>query len=147
MVGYSRNDILVTTARVALFFTLLFSYPVLFHPTRAAINRLLAFMYSLLVERMTRTQWNGKEEEEFLLKSSRETTTEMKVWDSIAGWSYSHASRSCLNSILVASNLETIIHNNDTSGTNCMYHTRLYTPPLLFVLNFSSITTYDAKDL
>ena len=47
MLNYSRDDILITTARVALFFTLLFSYPVLLHPTRAAINRLLVYMYNL----------------------------------------------------------------------------------------------------
>lgn len=49
MLNYPRDDILVTTARIALFFTLLFSYPVLLHPTRAAINRLLLYVYSLTV--------------------------------------------------------------------------------------------------
>ena len=47
MLNYPRSDILITTARVALFFTLLFSYPVLLHPTRAAINRLLVYLYNL----------------------------------------------------------------------------------------------------
>lgn len=38
----------MTTARVALFFTLLCSYPVLLHPTRGAINRLVVYSYHLL---------------------------------------------------------------------------------------------------
>ncbi len=59
MLNYPRDDILVTTARAALFFTLFFGYPVLLHPTRAAINRLVGFIYSIVIERLTRTQWNG----------------------------------------------------------------------------------------
>lgn len=37
----------MTAARVALFFTLLFSYPVLLHPTRSAINRLSFFLLEI----------------------------------------------------------------------------------------------------
>ena len=44
MTNYPSSDHLVTAARVALFFTLLFSYPVLLHPTRSAINRLGFFL-------------------------------------------------------------------------------------------------------
>ena len=47
MLNYPRTDVLMTTARIALFFTLLFSYPVLLHPTRAAINRLVLYCYAL----------------------------------------------------------------------------------------------------
>ena len=68
MLNYSRDDILITTARVALFFTLLFSYPVLLHPTRAAINRLLVYMYNLsaasLAERGRRRR-RGKINDEY----------------------------------------------------------------------------------
>ena len=48
MLNYPRTDVLMTTARVALFFTLLCSYPVLLHPTRGAINRLVIYSYQLL---------------------------------------------------------------------------------------------------
>jgi amino acid permease len=48
MLNYPRTDVLMTTARVALFFTLLCSYPVLLHPTRGAINRLIVYSYQLL---------------------------------------------------------------------------------------------------
>ena len=41
MLNYPKNDVLVTTARAALFLMLLFSYPVLLHPTRGALNRCL----------------------------------------------------------------------------------------------------------
>ena len=38
----------MTTARVAIFFTLLCSYPVLLHPTRAAINRLVIYTFDIV---------------------------------------------------------------------------------------------------
>ena len=41
----------MTAARVALFFALLFSYPVLFHPTRATINALIMFIVKLCTKR------------------------------------------------------------------------------------------------
>ena len=47
MTNYPSKEILVTTARIALFLTLLFSYPVLFHPTRAVLNELCAYFYEL----------------------------------------------------------------------------------------------------
>ena len=50
MTNYPSDSILVTSARIALFLTLLFSYPVLFHPTRATINELYGYLYVLLCE-------------------------------------------------------------------------------------------------
>ena len=64
MLNYPRDDVFVTTARVALFFTLLFSYPVLLHPTREAINRLFSIIKEIVIERMTRTRWNEDELDE-----------------------------------------------------------------------------------
>ncbi len=39
MVNYSKQNELILAARVALFFMLITSYPVLLHPTRDSINR------------------------------------------------------------------------------------------------------------
>lgn len=63
MLNYPRDDILITTARIALFFTLLFSYPVLLHPTRAAINRLLLYVYHLTVARLQRKRSSSRDNE------------------------------------------------------------------------------------
>lgn len=63
MLNYPRDDILITTARIALFFTLLFSYPVLLHPTRAAINRLLLYVYHLTVVRLEKKRSGSRDSE------------------------------------------------------------------------------------
>ena len=39
LLNYPKDDIVITTARVAILITLLLSYPVLLYPTRASINR------------------------------------------------------------------------------------------------------------
>ena len=51
MIGYPFTDGLVTALRIALFITLLFSYPILFHPTRLALNRLVSYCYELYSSR------------------------------------------------------------------------------------------------
>lgn len=63
MLNYPRDDILITTARIALFFTLLFSYPVLLHPTRAAINRLLLYVYQLTVATLEKRRSGSRDNE------------------------------------------------------------------------------------
>ena len=52
MLAFPSGDGLVTAARVALFFALIFSYPVLFHPTRATINALVVFVVQLCTKRI-----------------------------------------------------------------------------------------------
>ena len=47
MTNFPSDGILETVARIALFFTLLFSYPVLFHPTRSVINELCVYTYEI----------------------------------------------------------------------------------------------------
>lgn len=101
MLNYSRDDILMTTARIAIFFTLLFSYPVLLHPTRSAINRLLLYVYQLVKGCMERRgkggesevvntgddgeSWTEDEKEEseektlIPQKETKETTSDVKV--------------------------------------------------------------------
>jgi len=74
MLNYPHNDILVTTARVALFFTLVLNYPVLLHPMRGSFNRLLFFLYNSLQECITRRQWA---ESQPLLPKSK--STEFKI--------------------------------------------------------------------
>ena len=51
MIRYPFTDGLVTALRIALFITLLFSYPILFHPTRLALNRLISYCYELYSSR------------------------------------------------------------------------------------------------
>ena len=75
MLNYPHNDILVTTARVALFLTLVLNYPVLLHPMRGSLNRLLFFLYNSLQECITRRQWA---ESQPLLPKSK--STEFKVY-------------------------------------------------------------------
>lgn len=47
MLNYPANSSLITAARVALFFALLFSYPILLHPTRAALNNFILYVVEL----------------------------------------------------------------------------------------------------
>ena len=51
MLSFPSNDGLMTAARAALFFALLFSYPVLLHPARSAINQLISFCLELYLKR------------------------------------------------------------------------------------------------
>lgn len=51
MTNFPSNGVLETTARSALFLTLLFSYPVLFHPTRAVINEIVHYVHQLFKQR------------------------------------------------------------------------------------------------
>ena len=101
MLNYPRTDVLMTTARIALFFTLLCSYPVLLHPTRAAINRLIIYGYQIVLgwvrgsrgrvgsgEVVNRKDWesegemgNGEmEEKKPLLKKTAKNSTDVKVY-------------------------------------------------------------------
>lgn len=59
MTNYPSNNYLVTAARVALFFTLLFSYPVLLHPTRSAVNRLCFYLVELWESKRAGLQVSG----------------------------------------------------------------------------------------
>ena len=100
MLNYPRTDVLMTTARIALFFTLLCSYPVLLHPTRAAINRLIIYGYQIVLgwvrgsrgrvgsgEVVNRKDWEGEgemgngetEEKKPLLKKTAKNSTDVKV--------------------------------------------------------------------
>ena len=62
MVNYDKSP-LVTAARLALFFTLLFSYPILLHPTRAAFNNFILYVY----EQYKGRHGNTNEEDEFFI--------------------------------------------------------------------------------
>ena len=100
MLNYPRTDVLMTTARIALFFTLLCSYPVLLHPTRAAINRLVIYGYQIVLgwvrgsrgrvgsgEVVNREGWESEgemgnrdtEEKKPLLKKTAKNSTDVKV--------------------------------------------------------------------
>ena len=76
MLNYPHNDVLVTTARVALFLHLVLNYPVLLHPTRSSINLLFALLYNTLQNCLTRKRQYRAESEPLLPKSSH---TEFKV--------------------------------------------------------------------
>lgn len=77
MLNYSHNDVLVTTARVALFLHLVLNYPVLLHPTRSSLNLLLALLYNTVKGCLTRRQGSRDETEPLLPKSPQ---AELKVW-------------------------------------------------------------------
>ena len=81
LLNFSNSDALVTAARVALFFALLFSYPVLIHPTRAAINRLFYFGKDLWWNRRKMAaRWKGiNSEKEKLLKQKPDEGGESPV--------------------------------------------------------------------
>ncbi|XP_019858892.1 PREDICTED: vacuolar amino acid transporter 7-like [Amphimedon queenslandica] len=73
MIGYPSTDGLVTALRIALFITLLFSYPILFHPTRLALNRLVSYCYELYSNRGSSNNLNcdqTDETTELLISSS-----------------------------------------------------------------------------
>ena len=72
MTNFPNNDPLITVARIALFFTLLFSYPVLFHPARSAINAFIAYVIDLYKEMRDRhsLQSAGVSDNDLLLTSS-----------------------------------------------------------------------------
>ena len=76
MLNYPHNDVLVTTARVALFLHLVLNYPVLLHPTRSSINLLFALLYNTLQSCLARKRQYRAESEPLLPKSSH---TEFKV--------------------------------------------------------------------
>ena len=77
MLNYSHNDVLVTTARVALFLHLVLNYPVLLHPTRSSLNLLLALLYNSMKGCLTRRRGSRDETEPLLPKSPQ---AELKVW-------------------------------------------------------------------
>ena len=82
MTNYPNDDHFVTSARIALFLTLLFSYPILLHPARAAVNRLITLCIEIYhkrkLRRVTTVQGNDTsehsdstcEESDLLLSSS-----------------------------------------------------------------------------
>ena len=76
MLNYPHNDVLVTTARVALFLHLVLNYPVLLHPTRSSINLLFALLYNTVQSCLARKRQYRAESEPLLPKSSH---TEFKV--------------------------------------------------------------------
>ncbi|XP_065904245.1 probable sodium-coupled neutral amino acid transporter 6 [Dysidea avara] len=62
--GYPSNDGLIVAARIALFFTLLFSYPVLMNPCRDAVNGIIL----LFLRNCTRSRWFAFKEEDQLVE-------------------------------------------------------------------------------
>jgi amino acid permease len=82
MTNYPNDDPLVTAARILLFFTLLFSYPVLFHPTRAAINRLCNYCMELFQRRKGSTgvqESSVADETDMLLSSGNVPVYKWKI--------------------------------------------------------------------
>ena len=71
MKNYPAEDGLAVAARLALFFTLIFSYPVLMNPCRNSVNSLCL----LLLRHCTRSRWFAVKEEEEM----PETTNELNV--------------------------------------------------------------------
>ena len=71
MKNYPADDGLAVAARLALFFTLIFSYPVLMNPCRDSMNSLCL----LLLRNCTRSRWFAVKEEEEM----PETTNELHV--------------------------------------------------------------------
>lgn len=71
MKNYHADDGLAVAARFALFFTLIFSYPVLMNPCRDSINGLCL----LMLRNCTRSRWFAVKEEEEI----PETTNELNV--------------------------------------------------------------------
>ena len=71
MTNFPSDGIFVTVARLSLFFTLLFSYPVLFHPTRGVVNEIILYVYELFKRRGEGLYIQSSDaEEESLLSSS-----------------------------------------------------------------------------
>ena len=71
MTNFPSDGILVTVARLSLFFTLLFSFPVLFHPTRGVVNEMVLYLYELIKRRDEVLYIQSSDaEEESLLSSS-----------------------------------------------------------------------------
>lgn len=71
MKNYPADDGLAVAARLALFFTLIFSYPVLMNPCRDSVNSLCL----LLLRNCTRSRFFAVKEEEEI----PETTNELHV--------------------------------------------------------------------
>lgn len=76
MKNYPAEDGLAIAARLALFFTLIFSYPVLMNPCRDAINSLCL----LFLRNCTRSRWFAVREEEEMPETTNELHMSKAMW-------------------------------------------------------------------
>lgn len=144
MLNYPHNDVLVTTARVALFLHLVLNYPVLLHPTRSSINLLLALLYNTLQSCLARNRQYRAESEPLLPKSSSHTEFKVQGYRSSVSSSLSHLTLGHPLSLLIDSPPSVVLRDLDhlwcyisTSQlhTQCKTSTPLWATPPSMVLS------------